>query len=160
MKITHAFFDFDGVFTDNQVYCFDDGREAVKCSRADGIGLKMLKDSGVKVMIVSTETNPVVGYRAKKLGISSWQGVSDKLEVIKGATKDLSKAVFIGNDINDLEAMKACGNALAPSDACYEIQNLVYQMTFGLKLEAKGGQGAVREACEIIIRTNEKEAEE
>lgn len=166
MKITHAFFDFDGVFTNNQVYCFDDGREAVKCFRGDGIGLQMLKDSGVDVCIVSTETNPIVKHRATKLGVPVAFGCDNKLVFIKsylkGKPENLSKAVFIGNDINDLEAMEACQYALAPLDACWDITSLVrqYDRGKGLVLNAKGGQGAVREACEIIIRTNEKEAEE
>ncbi|MBM4423640.1 MAG: 3-deoxy-D-manno-octulosonate 8-phosphate phosphatase, partial [Chloroflexi bacterium] len=64
-RIRFVAFDFDGVFTDNLVYVFEDGREAVRCSRADGIGLSKLRELGIHTVIISTETNPVVSARAR-----------------------------------------------------------------------------------------------
>ena len=64
-RIKLVAFDFDGVFTDNSVYVFQDGTEAVMCSRGDGIGLSALNEHGVRTVIISTETNPVVSARSK-----------------------------------------------------------------------------------------------
>ena len=68
-KIRLVAFDFDGVFTDNMVYVFENGSEAVRCFRSDGIGLQKLKQLGIETAIISTESNPVVSARARKLKI-------------------------------------------------------------------------------------------
>jgi N-acylneuraminate cytidylyltransferase len=70
--------DFDGVFTDDKVYVFQDGREAVRCDRTDGMGISLLKKTGLPMWVLSTEVNPVVQARAAKLGIPCLQGLSDK----------------------------------------------------------------------------------
>ena len=75
--VTFVVFDFDGVFTDNRVLVMEDGREAVFCSRADGLGLQALVRSGVGCLVLSTETNPVVSARAAKLGLECVQGLGD-----------------------------------------------------------------------------------
>src|SRR5262245_16675844 len=78
-------FDFDGVFTDNMVYVFEDGSEAIRCFRGDGMGLRKLERAGIESVVISTETNPVVTARSRKLGIRCMQGCRDKrasLEVI------------------------------------------------------------------------------
>ena len=67
LRVRLIAFDFDGVFTDNMVYVFEDGTEAVRCFRSDGIGLQKLKRAGIKTVIISTEANPVVSARARKL---------------------------------------------------------------------------------------------
>ncbi len=68
-KIRLVAFDFDGVFTDNMVYVLEDGTEAVRCFRSDGLGLQKLKNLGIETVIISTEANPVVTARARKLKI-------------------------------------------------------------------------------------------
>ena len=140
--ITHLFLDFDGVLTDNFVYVNSHGDEMVRCSRADGIGIKKLKDKEVSVIIISTEEDFVVAHRAKKLGLHLFQGVKNKKSQIEAFGLDLSKAAFMGNDINDLEAMEAVGIAIAPADARPEIRAIAKYVT-----KARGGNGAVREAC-------------
>ena len=70
-------FDFDGVFTDNRVIVSEDGRESVICSRADGLGLAAIRRFGVDSLILSTEVNPVVSARARKLGVECQQGLGD-----------------------------------------------------------------------------------
>lgn len=141
--ITHLFLDFDGVLTDNFVYVNSHGEEMVRCSRADGIGIQKLKDKGVTVCIVSTETNDVVSKRAEKLNIHCFHGVTDKLQELKNMNAiDLSKVAFMGNDINDLEAMQAVGVPICPADARPEIRAIAKYIT-----KTRGGNGAVREAC-------------
>ena len=145
--ITHLFLDFDGVLTDNFVYVNSNGEEMVRCSRADGIGLEKLKAKGVRVIIVSSEYNPVVSARAKKLDIDCAQAVANKLSVIKNTfNADLSKCAFMGNDLNDLEAMQAVGIPIATADARPEIREIAKYIT-----KARGGNGAVREACGWLI---------
>ena len=68
-RVRLVVFDFDGVFTDNAVYVSEDGKEAVRCWRSDGLGLRELKRLGIPAVIVSTETNPVVTARSRKLAI-------------------------------------------------------------------------------------------
>lgn len=142
MNITHLFIDFDGVLTDNFVYINEKGEESVRCSRADGIGLDKIKTKGVEVIIVSTEVNPVVSKRAYKLGVKCEQGVDNKLAAIRQYCDDLSKAAFIGNDVNDYIAMENVGFPIAVADARHEIKEISVYTT-----KARGGHGAVREAC-------------
>ena|SRR3990167_1787786 len=144
--ITHLFLDFDGVLTDNFVYVNSHGEEMVRCSRADGIGIQKIRDKGISVFIISTETNPVVLQRAEKLGLGRYcfNGISDKLDFLKRF--DLSKSAFMGNDLNDYEAMKAVEVPIATADARLEIRNIAKYIT-----KARGGNGAVREACGWLI---------
>jgi YrbI family 3-deoxy-D-manno-octulosonate 8-phosphate phosphatase len=144
-----AIFDFDGVFTDNTVIVSEDGKESVKCWRSDGLGLSRLCKLGIKIYIVSTEKNPVVGVRAKKLEVSYFQGVEDKAIAIRKIAGDaniaLTKTMFVGNDINDIPAWMEVGFPVAVADAYPEIDKYVL-----LKTVKKGGFGAVREICDLI----------
>ena len=138
------FFDFDGVLTDNRVWVFEDGREAVTCTRADGLGFAMLRETGFKCAIVSTETNPVVGRRAEKLRLRVLQGVVDKgltiREFCRSEGLDLARTAFVGNDLNDLPAFAVVGRKLCPSDAAPEVRR-----TCDRVLRSRGGEGVVRE---------------
>ena len=148
-------FDFDGVFTDNYVYVSQTNQESVKCWRSDGLGLKRLKSIGILVWIISTESNPVVGLRSQKLGIPFLQDISDKSFAVKKICKDfnlkLENTMFVGNDINDLPALKIVGYPIAVSDSYPEIFSEVI-----FKTERKGGQGAVREICDLIYLAQTK----
>ena len=142
-------YDFDGVMTDNKVLLSQDGQESVILNRADGMGVSLFKNKGVKQIIISTETNPIVTLRAKKLEIDVMQDVKDKkYAIIKVCDKmnyDLSKIVFVGNDVNDLEAMKIVGVPIAPHDAHEKILNIAKIIT-----KAKGGDGVIRELFDLI----------
>src|SRR5437867_12013267 len=83
-RVRLVIFDFDGVFTDNLVYVLDDGSEAVRCSRADGIGLRKLERLGIEPLVLSTETNPVVAARCRKLQVRSIQACEDKGAALEG----------------------------------------------------------------------------
>jgi N-acylneuraminate cytidylyltransferase len=142
-------FDFDGVFTDNLVYVFEDGREMVRCSREDSLGLDLLKKRGIPMMILSTETNPVVAARAKKLKIDLAQGQGDKASFLESYLAKNSippdQVVYLGNDINDLAAMALVGLTVCPADA-----NEAVQAACHLVLTKSGGRGAVRELCDLV----------
>jgi len=148
-SIKIVFFDFDGVFTDNKVYVNEFGDESVLCSRGDGIGLAKLKEVGVISYIISTESNPVVSMRAKKLKIQCSQAVQDKAAEIKKITHELgiplNFAMFVGNDINDISAFEIVGLPVAVFDSYPEINTYVK-----FKTKRPGGHGAVREICDMI----------
>lgn len=144
-------FDFDGVFTDNSVLVFEDGSEAVRCSRSDGIGLRKLDRLGVATIIISTEVNPVVARRADKLNIRCVHGVEDKVAVLQETADqhgcEMSEVAFVGNDINDLGCLRVVGLPIAVQDAYPEVADVaVYTTT------APGGHGAVREVCDLFER--------
>ena len=142
-------FDFDGVFTDNAVYVFEDGREAVRCSRSDGLGLRRLEAVGVVPVIISTEANPVVTRRSKKLRIRCIQGVDDKVaafaEILDEHGVGFDDAAFVGNDINDIECMQRVALPISVGDAYPELDRIARYRT-----RRRGGEGAVREVCELI----------
>ena len=137
-------YDFDGVMTDNRVLVREDGEEAVFCNRSDGLAISKIKRMGISQLIISTETNKVVEVRAKKLGIPILHGINNKKEILKKYCKekniDLSKVIYVGNDINDLEAMKIVGFSVAPADAAKKIKKIAKIIT-----GARGGEGVVRE---------------
>jgi YrbI family 3-deoxy-D-manno-octulosonate 8-phosphate phosphatase len=144
--------DFDGVFTDDTVITFEDGTEAVVASRRDGMGLSLLRAATPRlpIVILSSETNPVVQARCRKLGIAAIQGLADKETTLRSWCVDndveLSGVVYVGNDVNDIGCMTAVGCAVAPRDAhpaAIDAADLI--------LAARGGRGAIRELTEILI---------
>ncbi|MFZ2162079.1 MAG: HAD family hydrolase [Sideroxyarcus sp.] len=143
-------FDFDGVFTDNTVHVAQDGVESVRCWRSDGLGLSRLGSVGVQCFIISTEANPVVTTRAKKLKVPCKQGIEDKAAAILATCRELGispeQTMFVGNDINDIPAFKTIGVPVAVADAYPEVYPHVLFRT-----EKPGGLGAVREICDLVF---------
>lgn len=151
-KIAALILDFDGVITDNKVLVLQDGSEAVVADRSDGWGIGQLKQSGLPIWILSTEPNPVVQRRASKLGVPCLQGLgSRKGEALRQLLAeqgfDPAEVIYVGNDDNDLECMALVGCAVAPADA---YPRALAQAD--LILEHKGGDGAIRELCDLILR--------
>lgn len=142
--------DFDGVLTDNRVLVLQDGTEGVFCSRSDGLGIDRIKQIDVPVIVISTEVNPVVSARCKKLKIDCIQGCSDKLAALieesKKRSVPLANIAYLGNDVNDLECMQAVGFAACVRDAYPQLHSCAHYVT-----ERTGGHGAVRELCDLII---------
>ena len=116
--------DFDGCWTDDAVYVDQNGIESVRCLRADGFGITRLQAAGVPVIVLSAEVNPVVAARCKKLGVRCYQGLGThkvpetKLQVLMAlssghlpgcANTPLSEVAYMGNDVNDIECLKAVG---------------------------------------------------
>ena len=143
-------FDFDGVFTDNTVYVDQNGIESVRCWRSDGLGLARLRDVGVHAFIISTETNPVVMMRAKKLHLPCSHGVTDKAAAILATCSQMEvdpcDTMFVGNDINDIPAFQVVGVPVGVADAYPEIHPYVRYRT-----QKPGGFGAVREICDLVV---------
>jgi len=153
-KIRLIGFDFDGVFTDNMVYVSEDGSEAVRCSRGDGIGLQKLKHLGIEAVIISTESNPVVSARARKLQIRCVQDCADKHKALERIAEEigvsLAEVAFVGNDINDLPCLTCVALPIVVQDAHPDvIPPALYQT------KNPGGYGAVREICDLFERALE-----
>ena len=144
-----VFFDFDGVFTDNNVLVSEDGKEYVKCSRFDGIGLSKLKSLNMKLHIISSEPNSVVTQRAKKMGIEVSHGAHCKVKTAEELLNlwglKFEQCAFIGNDINDLALMEKVALTITVPDAWPTVLSSAMVVT-----NLMGGKGAVREVCEVI----------
>ena len=142
-------FDFDGVFTDNMVLVFADGSEAVRCWRSDGLGLRKLEALGISALVLSTEQNPIVSVRTKKLGVRCLQGLGDKLAALTAALAEsnlsLPEAAFVGNDINDAACLRAVALPIVVADAHPDVVPYARYKT-----RAAGGRGAVREVCDLL----------
>lgn len=141
--------DFDGVMTDNRVLVDETGKESVYVSRADGQGINILRSLGIALVIISTEKNNVVKKRAEKLNVECIHGVMDKADCLKiyCAEKNipLKNVAYIGNDINDYDAMRLAGIKITPCDAYDEVKSIADYVT-----KAKGGCGVVREVAGLI----------
>ena len=146
-------FDFDGVLTNNLVYINQNGEESVSCSRSDGLAFDVLRKLKIPAYIISTEHNLVVTERAKKLKIKAIQGVNDKVKAIKKFSKDnsfnLKRIVYVGNDLNDFNAMMLCGFSVCPSDSHSKIQKIA-----DIVLKTQGGEGIVRELLEDVLEVD------
>jgi len=142
-------YDFDGIMTDNMVYVDQLGNEMVQVNRADGLAISEIKKIGIKQIIISTEKNPVVSARAKKLDIICLQGIDNKKDTLFKYCQenkiDLQKVAYVGNDINDLDAMEISGITFCPSDAHESIFNISDHI-----LNSMGGYGVIREIFDII----------
>jgi 3-deoxy-D-manno-octulosonate 8-phosphate phosphatase (KDO 8-P phosphatase) len=143
-------FDFDGVLTDNRVYVFEDGREAVCCNRADGLGFSFLRQASLPAFIMSKETNPVVRARAEKLGVPALVAIDDKDRALNSLCREkgfsTARIMFVGNDINDLPALQLVGYPVAVADAHPAVRQAAK-----IILATRGGDGVVREIVETII---------
>ncbi|OGO10296.1 MAG: hypothetical protein A2Z66_08545 [Chloroflexi bacterium RBG_13_66_10] len=142
--------DFDGVLTDNRVWLDADGAEWVAAHRGDGWGIARLLESGVQVVVLSTETNPVVAARCRKLGIPAIQGVREKgpalLDLLRERGVAHDRVVYVGNDVNDLPCFPLAGCAVTVADGHPKALQEA-----DLVLRARGGRGAVRELCDILL---------
>ena len=141
--------DFDGVLTDNKVIIDQDGRESVVCDRSDSMGLKIIKELGFSVVILSSETNKVVTERARKLKVECYQGVVDKVSVLNEFMQDrgfqAQNLLYLGNDVNDSGCLSRVGLPCVVKDSHPDVMGLAAYVT-----HSPGGKGAVREICDIL----------
>ena len=148
--------DFDGVMTDDRVLVDQDGIESVWCHRGDGMGIARLRDAGVPIVVLSTETNPVVGARCAKLRIDVMQSCDDKLRQLRqlaGARGvAASRIAFVGNDVNDLPGLHWVGVPIAVADAAPDVRAACRYVT-----RRPGGHGAVREVAEWILAARQQQ---
>lgn len=148
-EIDAILYDFDGVMTNNKFIQDDTGHEAVILNRSDGLAISRIKEFGIKQVIVSSEKNPVVEKRAKKLGIEVISGVNDKAKVVSHFCRinsiSLDKVVYVGNEINDLDVMKLVGWPLCPIDAADAIKAICKYV-----IPIPGGEGVIRYLLDLL----------
>ena len=144
--------DFDGVLTDDAVFVTEAGNETVRCSRSDGWGIARLREAGVDVVVLSTETNSVVGARCRKLRIACVQACDDKRTALEQLVADrgltAAEVAYVGNDVNDLACLRWVGVPIAVADARPEVRAAARLVT-----TRAGGNGAVREVADWILTT-------
>ncbi|PWH12256.1 MAG: hypothetical protein DDG60_14540 [Anaerolineae bacterium] len=152
-KIELLVLDFDGVVTDNRVWVDEDGHEMVAAYRSDSLIMNKLRQAGTNVIILSSEVNPVVLARARKMNIEAIHGIGleDKAAVLKHLLEtrqiEPSRVAYIGNDLNDLPCFDLVGWAVAVADAMPEVLRAADYIT-----TKPGGHGAVREVCDLILK--------
>ncbi len=145
--------DFDGVVTDNLVLTDENGKETVSASRSDSMHIKALREKGVELMILSSEPNPVVKARAKKMGVEAIHGIGmqDKgrvmREVLEQKKVRAEDVIYVGNDLNDLPCFEVAGWSVAVADAYPEVLRAADHV-----LTKNGGHGAIRELCEFVLK--------
>ncbi|MEM4261111.1 MAG: HAD hydrolase family protein [Candidatus Woesearchaeota archaeon] len=148
--------DVDGTMTDSCVYYSAKGEEFKKFSIRDGMGIELLKLGNIKTAIVTTEDTPIVLARAKKLRIEEViTGSRNKgnaiLELSKKLSIQLEKIAYIGDDVNDLPAIRIVGFSACPQNAVDIIKENVDYICIN-----KGGDGAIREISELILKSQNK----
>jgi 3-deoxy-D-manno-octulosonate 8-phosphate phosphatase (KDO 8-P phosphatase) len=148
--------DVDGVLTDAGMYYSESGDEWKKFNTRDGMGIKLLQKAGLITAIVTQERTRLVARRAEKLAIPELhQGVMDKLSVIRDMAErheiSLRQIAYIGDDVNDMEALNAVGFSATPADGLPQVRKIVDYVC-----RLKGGEGAVRELAEMILLSRTK----
>ena len=153
-RLKAIFFDVDGVLTDGKIYLGQ--REDVKAySTKDGFGILVAGAAGLEVFLVTGRSSASVTRRAGELGVKAFQNVEDKLVCLRTvcakAGFTLDDVAFVGDDLNDLNAMKEVGVSFAVADAACEITTIADFTT-----SKNGGEGAAREVIEMILRSQGK----
>lgn len=151
-RIRLVVLDVDGVMTDGSLYLCDDGQEYKAFNTQDGLGMKLLKASGVELAIITGRTSNVVTKRAESTGVAHFfQGVEDKLEAFLQLAQDLGlqheQCAFVGDDVVDLPPMRRSGLAVTVPAAPALVKQHAHYVT-----QREGGRGAVRELTELIMQ--------
>lgn len=147
--------DFDGCLTDDRVWLNEHGEEFVAANRKDGLGIKRVKKLGIEVVIASTEENKVVSARGKKHNLEVLQGLEDKKvslnKYLENRKIKWNEVWYIGNEVNDKEAIESAGFSVCPSDAVSSIKKKV-----NLVLKTKGGYGIFSEIAILLEKLYSK----
>lgn len=144
--------DVDGVLTDGNIIYSDSGEQIKKFNSKDGLGMRLLMDAGIDVGIITGRKSKALEHRCENLGITLlFDGIKDKSDaldkIISRTGIPAEKIAFAGDDLIDLPVMKRVGVSFCVCDASCDVQNNCDIIT-----NQKGGQGAVREICESILK--------
>jgi len=150
-RIKLVIFDVDGVLTDGSLFLGDDGQEYKAFYSKDGLGMKMLKDSGVDIGIITARTSHVVSLRMASLGIDHvYQGRLKKIPAYEELKNKLGlhneQIAYVGDDLVDLPIMRQVGLAVAVQDGHEFIKRHAHWQT-----PSRGGRGAARDVCELLM---------
>jgi 3-deoxy-D-manno-octulosonate 8-phosphate phosphatase (KDO 8-P phosphatase) len=147
--------DFDGTLTDGFVHMDQDGKETVRCSRRDSLGINMVQAAGIHVVIISKETNPVVQARARKMRVECYSGVEtgdEKLAILMRYLLDkkvsIDEVAYVGDDVNDLAVLQRVGYPMTVADGSLRLKEIACYVT-----KRRGGDHAVREVCDLILES-------
>ena len=148
--------DVDGVLTDGKIVYTDSGEQIKAFDVKDGHGLKLLMRSGAEVVLITGRESKVVLHRAGDLGIQEvYQKITNKLEIYEKILKEKNlkdiHVGFVGDDLIDIPVLKRVGFSAAVEDAIPEVKEIVDYVT-----SKKGGEGAVREVCELLLKSQDK----
>jgi 3-deoxy-D-manno-octulosonate 8-phosphate phosphatase (KDO 8-P phosphatase) len=148
--------DVDGVLTDGGVIFDNQGIETKRFHIRDGLGVKLWQRTGHRFGIITGRNSHIVRLRAAELGIEIVrQGVEDKLPAVRQIAADcglqLEQICYIGDDLPDVSAVRSVGLGVAVADACEELRRSAHYVT-----EHRGGDGAVRETIEAILKAQER----
>ncbi|HEC16591.1 MAG TPA: 3-deoxy-manno-octulosonate-8-phosphatase KdsC [Sedimenticola sp.] len=151
-RIRLVIFDVDGVLTDGSLYLGNNGEELKAFNIKDGLGMKMLLNSGVEIGIITARSSALVSRRMESLGITHvYQGRQEKLpayeELMQKLGLDDAQAAYVGDDLIDLPLMRRTGLAVAVGDAHALVRQHAHWQT-----PSPGGRGAAREVCELIMK--------
>ena len=152
-------FDIDGVFTDGRFYLSNDGVESKAFSTQDGFGVRRLLDAGIAVAVISGRQSAAVDQRMAELGVTHViQGCKDKIaafdELIGSLGISDANCIFVGDDVPDLPLLQKVGYAIAVANAVSEVRDHCDYTT-----RARGGFGAVREVCDLVLAARSERAE-
>ena len=155
-KVRLIAFDVDGVFTDGRFYLSDDGIETKAFSTQDGFGMRQLLNAGIEVAVISGRQSHAVARRMAELGISNViQGCKDKVmafdELTAGLDITAAECAYVGDDVPDLPLLEKVGFSIAVANAAPAVRDQCDHTTL-----AKGGFGAVREVCELILAAQDR----
>ena len=151
-KIKLLVFDVDGVLTDGSLIVGDDGQEYKAFFSKDGLGMKMLQQTGVKIAVITARTSEVVIHRMQSLGIKHiYQGQLEKLPAFEKILTELDlspeQAAYVGDDVIDLPVLQLAGLAITVADAHPLVKQYAHWQT-----PQCGGRGAARDVCELIMQ--------
>ena len=155
-KIKMLLTDCDGCLTDGGMYYSEKGDELKKFNTKDGMAFSLLKKHGILTGILTGENVDLNRRRARKLNLDIFESAcSDKLEAIRNICKErqihIENVCYIGDDINDLEAVQAVGFGCCPADAVQAVKNAADYISF-----AKGGEGVIREIADLLLNNATK----
>jgi 3-deoxy-D-manno-octulosonate 8-phosphate phosphatase (KDO 8-P phosphatase) len=155
-RVAMMIFDVDGVLTDGTLYLTDKGEEMKAFNTLDGHGMKMLREAGITLAIITGRDARCVELRARELGVAHlWQGANDKLAVFGEALArtglTAEQTGYMGDDLPDLPLLARCGFAAAAAQSPEAVRRAAHYVS-----HAHGGRGAVREVCELILRAQGK----
>ncbi|HAO38868.1 MAG TPA: 3-deoxy-manno-octulosonate-8-phosphatase KdsC [Gammaproteobacteria bacterium] len=148
-------FDVDGVLTDGGLYFSDGGEEFKRFNSLDGLGIKILKDNGVEPAVITARNSTTVEHRMKNLGITHfYQGQDDKVVAFNDLLNKLNltadQVAYMGDDVIDLPVMTKVGLPIAVANAHELVKDNACIVT-----DKAGGHGAVREACDFILKAQD-----
>ena len=143
--------DTDGVLTDGGIYFSDEGEQLRRFNVKDGMGMKLIQTIGVRIIIITASSTPSIEHRATALGVDKvYLGVEDKkrkiVEICAELGLSLDQVAHIGDDLNDIPVMNVVGFPITVADAMENVLEIAQFVT-----EKKGGEGAVREVCDLMI---------